>query len=218
MLLRDKNVFFFDLDGLLLDTESVYFSTRQQVLQTYGYPFTEADNQAYVAKGFKDTLARLQKLVGDKELGKQIFSESIGLVMQALKRGDVNIKPGARQLLTFLQQKQKTCYITSAGNRETIQLTLQSKGLEPYFEAVISGEDVAKNKPAPDVYIHALAVTGSKKAATVVFEDSPSGVLAASAAGLDVILVPDRVRPSEAIKQKAVACLSDLATAIPLFQ
>ncbi|WP_334330491.1 HAD family hydrolase [Companilactobacillus sp. HBUAS59699] len=215
--LHNKKYVFFDMDGLLIDTEKLYFSTRQATLKKYGFPFTEADNRHYIAKGFPDTTRRIQKLVDDKELGQKIFDESMDLYHQKVQNGEVALKPGALELLKFLQEQNIDRYVTSSSTRDVLMVNVKNVGIEDYFTDIISGDDVKNNKPAPDIYLHALTVTNADPEETVVFEDAESGIEAALAANIDVVAVPDLLQPREELLKQAAAVLPNLNEAIKLF-
>ncbi|WP_367365340.1 HAD family hydrolase [Pediococcus parvulus] len=217
-MLNHKSTIFFDMDGLLLDTEKLYFETRRDVLENYGIPFTKEDHVAYIAKGFPVAIQKLTKLVGSADLGKRVFDEAMSLYNRRLQQGEVQVKKGAIELLKFLNQTHKRCYVTSSAAKDTIIQTTKITKIDQYFTDFISGDEVPHNKPAPDVYLYALQRTHADKTGTVVFEDSTSGVLSAVNAGLDVVLVPDWIKPQPTIQEKAVAVLPTLADAIPLLK
>lgn len=216
--MQQKTTVFFDLDGLLLDSEGAYYQTRKQVLAKYGYDFTPAENAHYIAHGFPDTRRRLSKKVGSEQLGSKILDQSLALYRQWVREGKLNLKPGALPLLQFLQKKGIKSYVTSSATKELIALNCKNTGIAPYFTDFISGEDVKNNKPAPDIYLHALKVTGTDKEQTVIFEDATTGIAAGLAAGVDVIAVPDRVQPPAKLLKQCTAVLDNLAQAIALFK
>lgn len=217
-LLSNKKVVFFDMDGLLLDTEKLYFETRRDVLAKYGFTFTKEDHIDYIAKGFPVTIQKLTQLVGSATLGQQVFDEAMVLYQQRLKHGDVQIKTGAVELLNFLKRAHKKCYVTSSAAKKTIIQTAEITGIADYFADFISGDEVSHNKPAPDIYLHALEKAHATTTETVVFEDATSGILSAASAGLDVVLIPDWIQPEPQIRQKSVAVLPNLLKAVPLFE
>jgi len=206
------------MDGLLIDTEGMYYSTRKIVLAKYGFPFTKEDNQHYIAKGFPDTKRRLQELTGDKELGQKVFDESMQLYHEKVLAGELELKPGALELLQYLKQHNIKRYVTSSATREIIKVNAEQAGIEDCFTDFISGEDVENNKPAPDIYLHALKVTQAKPQEAVVFEDSNSGIKSGLAAGIDVVIVPDLLQPEAELVDQSAAEVPDLNAAIDLFK
>ncbi|WP_125588158.1 HAD family hydrolase [Companilactobacillus jidongensis] len=216
--LHNKKFVFFDMDGLLIDTEGLYYSTRKTVLAKYGFPFTKKDNQHYIAKGFPDTNRRLQELAGDKELGQKMFDESMQLYHDKVVAGEVTLKPGAIEFLQFLKDHGIARYVTSSSTREILMTNVHNVGIENYFTDLISGDDVKNNKPAPDIYLHALKVTHAEPEEAVVFEDAESGIRAGLTAGIDVVIVPDLLQPKPELAKHAVAVLDSLKDAGQLFE
>lgn len=216
--LHNKKFVFFDMDGLLIDTEGLYYSTRKTVLAKYGFSFTKEDNQHYIAKGFPDTKRRLQELASDKELGAKMFDESMQLYHDKVMASEVTLKPGAIEFLQFLKDHEIDRYVTSSSTHEILMTNVKNVGIEDYFTALISGDDIKNNKPAPDIYLHALDVTHAKPEEAVVFEDAESGIRAGLAAGIDVVIVPDSLQPKDELAEQAVAVLDSLNQAASLFE
>ncbi|GEL14819.1 hypothetical protein IV80_GL000710 [Pediococcus cellicola] len=129
-MFNHKKAVFFDLDGLLVDTEKLYFETRRDVLAKYGFTFSKTDHMTYIAKGFPVTIQKLTKLVGDAILGNQIFNEAMVLYQQRLKKGDVQVKSGAVELLTFLNRTHTRCYATSSTAKTTLLQTVETIGVQ----------------------------------------------------------------------------------------
>lgn len=216
--MQKKTTVFFDLDGLLLDSEGMYYQTRKETLAKYGYDFTPAENSHYIAHGWPDTRRRLAKKVGSEQLGNKILKEALALYRERVREGKIAVKPGAIALLQFLQKRGLKNYVTSSSSKELTVLNCQKTGLAPYFTDFISGDEVKNNKPAPDIYLHALKVTGAEKSKTVIFEDATTGIASGLAAGIDVIAVPDRVMPPQKLLSECTAVLDNLEQAIALFK
>ncbi|MDN6270469.1 MAG: HAD family phosphatase [Tetragenococcus koreensis] len=216
-LSQQKEAFFFDMDGLLFDTETLYYETRRQILNKHGYPYTKNDHANYIGKGFDDTIYRLQKLVDDETLGQRIFDESMELFQAEVENGNLSLKRGAVNLLTELNKNGENCYLTSSSSKKIIMQTLQVARIEEFFSGVISGEEVESNKPAPDIYLHALTIAQTSKEQAIVFEDAKSGIEAAVQAGIDVVMVPDWTPPDEEDRKKTVAVVPNLHEAAALF-
>lgn len=215
--LSDKKFVFFDMDGLLLDTETLYYETRKQILADYGFSFSKDEHSKYVGRGFPDSIRRLQKLVGDKELGQIVFDKAMKLYQQRLTSGQIQLMPGAIDLLRFLQDHDKQSFITSSSGKETIIQTANVTGLKPYFTGFISGDEVTKNKPAPDIYLHALSKAQAKKEQAVVFEDAPTGIIAGAKAGIDVVAVPDLISLDKSTQALARITVPNLSAVLPFF-
>ncbi|GMA07919.1 haloacid dehalogenase [Tetragenococcus halophilus subsp. flandriensis] len=213
-----KETFFFDMDGLLFDTEALYYQTRQRILNKYGHSYTKKDHATYIGKGFDDTIFRLQKIVDDDLLGRKIFNESMKLFQTEIENQNFSLKKGAVKFLNVLNENGKSCYLTSSSSRKIIVQALQKAQIKDLFNGIISGEEVKRNKPAPDIYLRALTISRTNKDRALVFEDAKSGVTAAKQAGVDVIMVPDWLPSDKQDENKAIFVLSDLNEAATIFR
>lgn len=217
MNFKNKKAAFFDMDGTLVDSETLYYETRRDVFAKYGIDYPKSLNDSILGTGFARTVQLLQEVAGDDELGKKVNDESLELFNQCVEEGKLAVKPGAEKLLQFLKERGIKSYITSSSDINKINFNLQHNDLKKYFTEIITGEDVKNNKPAPDIYLHALKKAGVEKQDAVIFEDATSGVKAALNAGIDVIVVPDQVKlPSELTNQATV--IDRLDEAMELFR
>ncbi len=217
MLKAKKNIFF-DMDGLLFATEKVYYETRRTVLKEYGINFEVEDYIPYMGKGFDDTIQRLSLLVKDKALGEKVFHDAMDLYYERMEKNEFEIKPGVVSLLNYLKDNQFKSYVTSSSDYEVIEKSIKSKALESYFDGYIGGDQVNENKPAPDIYLHALEKSAATAEEAVVYEDSLSGIQAANAAGIDVIAVPDLLKPNDFMKKNTLIVVKQIDETIPLFK
>lgn len=217
MNFKDKKAAFFDMDGTLVDSETLYYETRRDVFAKYGIDYPKSLNDSILGTGFARTVQLLQEVAGDDELGKKVNDESLELFDQRVEEGKLAVKPGAEKLLQFLKERGIKSYITSSSDINKINFNLQHNNLRPYFAEIITGEDVKNNKPAPDIYLHALKRAGVEKQDAVVFEDAASGVKSALNAGIDVIVVPDQVKLSSELTNQATV-IDRLDEAVELFR
>lgn len=217
MKFSNKKVAFFDMDGTLVDSESLYYQTKVEAFAKHGLNWTKEENDKLLASGFVYTLHYIQRKVGDDDFGQQLLDESLNLFNQRVEEGKLAVKPGAKKLLEFLQNKDIKSYITSSSDIQKINFNMKHSGLRDYFTDIITGEDVKHNKPAPDIYLHSLAVAHADAKDAVVFEDAPNGVKSALNAGIDVVAIPDQVMPPKDLAAQATV-LDHLDEAIPLFE
>ncbi|MDK6233809.1 HAD family hydrolase [Aerococcus sanguinicola] len=212
--MTQKTHLFFDMDGLLIDTEALYFETRQAALLAHGYPYSKEDHAAYAGRGWRYTLSRLQDLAGPSQ-GQEIFDQALATFREGVAAGRLQLKPGVEKLLAFAKDQGYVSYITSASTRYNVLTMTETTGIQPYFEAYVCGEDIERSKPYPDVYEEALKRAGIAREAALVFEDSESGFLSARAAGLDTVLIPDLLPASPQMRDQACLCLDQIDEVIP---
>ena len=198
----------FDMDGLLVDSEKVYYQANQLAAQKMGFEVTAEDHQAIL--GTTDTYLRqyfLQKL-GSPELVKQFIIQDQG----------VAIKPGLVELLDYCDNHGINRVIASSNFRTMVEDFMQSTGLKPRFNQIVSGDEVTHGKPHPEIFLKALDKLAIPAPSALVLEDSPNGILAASKADIPVIMVPDLIAPTAITNQQTLATVDNLAAVIPFLE
>lgn len=183
----------FDNDGLLLDTELLWFAAETRLFGRRGRSFTRED-QRYLLGSSADVVGtKMAGLLGlAPEEGPALAGELRELVM-AEAEGPCQPRPGALELLAALREAGTPIGLASNSERAFVDRVLAGAGLVGDawpFDVTISGDEVARPKPAPDLYLAACKALGAPPEACVALEDSPPGVAAASAAGLRVVGVP----------------------------
>lgn len=180
----------FDLDGTLIDSIPIYLSVFERVLREDLDLETPADTiRRQFGKNSKDIMMGiLEEMRVDPS---QVDMEGVLVdvrkgFLERLK--DIMILPGAFGLLDKLDAEYPLALATSSGRYYT-SLVLANLGLEKYFDAVVTANDVQQAKPAPDVYLKAAALLETKPAKCLVFEDAAHGVKAAKSAGMKVVAV-----------------------------
>jgi HAD superfamily hydrolase (TIGR01509 family) len=182
----------FDLDGVLLDSESLWARARGEVAREAGGRWHEDAQRDMMGMSSLEW----SRYMHDRlrvPLEPEEISNAVVRRMQDLYRERLPLLPGAREAVERLSER--PLGLASSSNRELIDLALELAGLAPLFGAVISSEEVARGKPAPDVYLEAarrLAVDPRRCAAV---EDSHNGILSAHAAGMWVIALPNASFP-----------------------
>jgi beta-phosphoglucomutase family hydrolase len=182
-----------DLDGVLVDTAPFHFQAWQELFQSVGKGFADADfrrsfglrNDAILRDILGElTPAEVERLARRKE---ELYRDKI--------EGRVTAIPGAVDLLRRLQQWGRKMAIVSSTPRENVRVVLRSLGLEGAFEAVVAEEDAPKGKPDPQGFLVAAEKLGVEAGECVVIEDAPGGVEAAKTAGMRCIgLTTSRLR------------------------
>lgn len=202
--------FIFDMDGLMFDTERVFIGAWDyagekmglgkagyMVLRTLGMN-TEACNQAWRDE-FGSDVDILAMWNYSREYLEDYYSKYT-----------VSAKKGLHELLTYLKSQGYPLAVASSTKRMKVENNLQSAGVRHYFDVVIAGDMVEKSKPEPDIYLRAAAELGVKPEDCTALEDSRNGLLAARAAGMRVIMVPDLWQPDDTVKQFIVGPFESL--------
>lgn len=200
----------FDMDGLLFDTERMYFKAFQRAAKKLNYDFTF---DVYL------------KVVGTTdETGKQILSEIYGEdapilkamdhyhdeFQQIIKEEGIAVKPGVEALLDVLDEKGIMKCIASSSSLEDILRNTKMAGIENRFDFFVSGTEVENGKPSPDIFLEAIRRANVKPEEALVLEDSYYGLQAASHANIRCILIPDLLEPTDEMYNLAYRVCSDL--------
>jgi HAD superfamily hydrolase (TIGR01509 family) len=192
----DPAAVIFDLDGVLLDSEQLWNRAKQQLVQEVGGQWSEAAPRAMMGMSSHEwTRYMRDELAVDREL--EAINREVVARMEAMYRERLPLLPGAVEAVRALG-REWTLGLASSSNRELIDLVLDVSGLAAEFTATVSSEEVARGKPAPDVYLEAARRLGVDPARCVAVEDSRNGLRAAAAAGMAVIAVPNPHYPPEA--------------------
>ena len=174
----------FDCDGVLVDTEKVTHGVIARYLATFGVSITAAESHRRFVGVNVPTLEQIYRDEG-ADLPDDFTVQVRARIMAALAEG-VEAIPGVAAALNRLPLP---CCVASSGRHVKIRQSLRLAGLIDLFDDahLFSAEDVARAKPAPDLFLHAARMMGAEPARTVVVEDSPPGIRGAVAAGMTVI-------------------------------
>lgn len=190
------NTVIFDLDGLLADSESVFFQLYQDLLNPYGHSFTMKHyGETYCGRQLWDNMRSIVKdynLPITPEQCKSFIDEDEEKYMQK----GIPLKKGAHKLLEYLKQQKYNIVLATSSLPERALRILEFNQVTDYFSAMVFGPDVKKGKPEPDVFLLAAEKVNAKAENCLVLEDSEHGVLAAYRAEMRVICIPDVKMPS----------------------
>jgi HAD superfamily hydrolase (TIGR01509 family) len=178
----------FDLDGLLADTEPLHCRAYQDALQSEGASLTEADyieHWVRSGKGIADWVALHSLNVDPLALRVKKSARYLELLASSLRPMD-----GALELLKVLYGN-KMLALASSSYQDAVDGVLEGLNIAHYFKAIVTGLDVPRVKPAPDIFLTAARRVGAVPSECVVIEDAEKGVLAAYQAGMSCIAVPN---------------------------
>ena len=202
---------FFDMDGLMVDSEPEWFKSETEVTAKFGYDWSEEDQIACLG----GPLTRVGKYMHDKCKGAETpeyFTQTL-IDTQALKmRGNTPTMPGALELVRELQSQGVKTGLVSASPRNIVNAVLDNLGHD-LFPFSISSDDVEKTKPNPDCYLKAAVMTDSDIQNCLVFEDSLTAMQAATSSGAYLIAVPHLVSIDESAKVRVISSLEQMSFA-----
>ena len=203
----------FDLDGLLADTECLHCRAYQLALLEHDVSLLEADYTEHwvrFGRGIADWLTMHSLPLDPHALRLRKAQHYLDLLVSSLRPMD-----GARELLDFFHGTMKMA-LASSSYRDAVDGVMAGLGIGHYFDVIVSGLDVAQVKPAPDIFLKAARDLAIEPAQCLVLEDAEKGVVAAHAAGMRCIAVPnDYTRHHDF--SKAIKVCSTLKEITPQF-
>jgi HAD superfamily hydrolase (TIGR01509 family) len=186
----------FDLDGVLLDTEHVWDEVREQLARERGGRWHAGAQADMMGMSSPEWSRYMHETIGLDASPDEIAGEVVRR-MEDRYRDALPLLPGARGAIERLE-KRWPLGLASSSNRPLIDLALELAGFAASFRATVSSEEVARGKPAPDVYLEACDKLGVEPARATAIEDSRNGIRSAQAAGMKVIAIPNtRFRPDD---------------------
>ena len=204
----------FDLDGLLLDSEQVWDATREQLVSERGGRWHDRAQRDMMGMSSLEWSRYMHDELGLSDPPEEISAEVVRR-LEARYRTALPLLSGAREAVQRLAVRWPLA-LASSSNRELIDLALELIGVGELSRATVSSEEVARGKPAPDVYLEAAGRLGVEPTRAAAIEDSHNGIRAAKAAGTRVIAIPNpHFPPGEEALAEADVVLRSLAELMP---
>jgi HAD superfamily hydrolase (TIGR01509 family) len=183
----------FDLDGVLIDSEEVWDEARREFVADQGGRWHDDAQRDMMGMSSPEWSGYVRDKLG-VDLSPEQISEEVVARLSGLYRARLPLLPGAREAVERLA-REWPLGLASSSNRELIDLVLDVAGLGRFFRVTVSSEEVARGKPAPDVYLEAAGRLGVAPDRCAAIEDSQNGIRAASSAGMRVIAIPNPAFP-----------------------
>ncbi len=186
----------FDLDGVLVDSEHVWNDAREQLARERGGRWHDRAQRDMMGMSSLEWSRYMHDVIGLADPPERISADVVRRV-EAIYRERLPLMEGAEEAVTRLAEDFPLA-LASSSNRPIIDLFMELSGLGTRFAATVSSEEVARGKPAPDVYLAAARLIDVAPEACAAVEDSHNGILAAKAAGMHVVAIPNRRYPPDA--------------------
>jgi HAD superfamily hydrolase (TIGR01509 family) len=204
----------FDLDGVIVDSEQVWDAAREALARERGGHWHEKAQQDMMGMSSTEWSRYMHDVIGLKDPPEEISAEVVRR-LEATYREELPLIDGAPEAVARLAERWPLG-VASSSNRPIIDLVLELGGLDRFFKATVSSEEVARGKPSPDVYLEAARRLGADPAKTAAIEDSRNGILSAKAAGMRVIAIPNkRFAPGEEALAEADVALGSISGLTP---
>lgn len=191
----------FDMDGVLFDTEKIYYKAWVEAASSLGYTFTWEIYTQIIARNSEYIGRVLKQIFGASLPYDALLKQKRALSDQMVKEQGLELKRGVYELLEHLELKGIKKALATSSNRQKVLGYLEVASLENRFDYIICGNDVVESKPNPEIFLKAAAALTCSPSNCMVLEDSRFGIQAAKAAGMMPVFIPDLVQADEEIKQ-----------------
>lgn len=205
------NAVIFDMDGLLVDSEILYVYAFKEVCEVLNINYDE-----YIYKKCTGTTKSTQELILKEHYGQNFeFEKCYNLTHEIMEKyinsGRLALKDGVCQILNLFKEKGFKMAVASSNSTKQVELSLNITGIYNFFDEIVTGNMVENGKPNPEIFLLACDKLGSSPDKTYVFEDSYNGVRAGHSGGFYTIMVPDLLKPTEEMHQKADEIIESLS-------
>ena len=212
--MRRPTAVVFDMDGTLLDTEPLAARAWGEAADALGVGFDPALALTLVGRNFADCSRLLRGHFGVDYPTEALLDSWHATYDGIVAREGVAVKEGVHALLDWLDAASIPRAIATSTRRDRAEAKLAHAALLSRFDAVVGGDEVARGKPAPDIFLVAAERLGVPASACVVLEDSDAGVLGALAAGMTPIMIPDLCAPSREVVRTGTLVVDSLHEAL----
>lgn len=203
----------FDMDGVLFDTEQVYFRAWDMEGKSFGMTPEEIREIRQRCAGHNP--ADTKVLFNDYFQGRVDFDafwkKKTERTRRLLREEKIRVKPGLYELLDYLRAHRWAVALATSTNREGTLFNLEKTGITDAFQVLVTGDLFAHGKPDPEIYLTACGLLGSRLEETFAVEDSYAGLESARRAGMRVVMIPDLFPPTEETARNADYTLDSLS-------
>jgi HAD superfamily hydrolase (TIGR01509 family) len=200
----------FDMDGLMLDTESINRQAWQRAAEDLGFELDDEFYLSLLGRTTVDCESLVLRRLGTEFPMDEFRTRRRRFWKAQVEGAGIAAKPGLLDLLSFLDGQRLRLAVATSSHAAAAESSLRSAGVRDRFGIVVTGDQVARGKPAPDIYLEAARQLGVESPECVALEDSDSGVRAATAAGMTTVMVPDLKPPSAESRARAFRVVASL--------
>jgi HAD superfamily hydrolase (TIGR01509 family) len=208
----------FDIDGLMLDSERMAIGAWRQALAERGFILNDVSAELILGLTVQDTAKILEADFGAGWPYAEVYARRLEIYEADIDTNGIPIKPGLMELIDFVEANQIRKAVASSTPCWFAKRKLARTALDTRFEVVVCGDMVANGKPAPDLFLQAARQIAMPPERCLVLEDSEPGIIAARAAGMVPLMIPDLKQPNLEIRQMAYRVLPTLFEVIPLVE
>ncbi|MGL5316645.1 MAG: HAD family hydrolase [Peptostreptococcaceae bacterium] len=205
----------FDMDGLIFDTERIYFETWSKVFKKYGYKMTKEVYASVMGTGRDNVKKVFIENYGANLPIDIMYKEKDEELNKIIKKGKIPLKKGVNEILDYLKEKGYKIALATSAKRERAAKHLVEAKIKDKFDVIVCGDEVSKSKPHPEIFMTAadkLGINNYKNC--IVLEDSKAGIQAAFDGGMIPINIPDLKEVDDEIRSNSHKICNNLLQVI----
>lgn len=181
----------FDMDGVLFDTQRIYYKIWFQVADRLGLSDITQPAKMCIGTNRSYQFSILKEHYGENFPIEEFYSLKDKMYMEYVEEHGVPLKSGTIEILEFLKANKAKVAIASSSRRQMVENHLAQHNIGRYFDKIVGGDMVEHSKPSPDIYLKACQVMDLNPKDCYAVEDSYNGIKAAHSAGLKPVMIPD---------------------------
>lgn len=208
----------FDMDGLMFNTEVMFKKFFKEQLDRYGVPAPLSVIEAMIGCDSRKVAIFEREYPGITEVMSYCQKHRIEYFYSMYQKpGSANM-PGLKELISYLDENEIPYAIASSSAPEDIRRMVEHAGFPISYQILVSSKEGIPSKPAPDIFLEAARRLGKEPENCLVLEDSKNGILAAAAAKMHSIFVPDQIVPDQEMKEAIQTTCNSLKDVIPYLE
>ena len=209
-MMRDFDAVVFDMDGVIFDSERAVMNCWIELARKYDIQGIEEPYLACTGTTDAKTKEIMLNAYGEDFPYDEYAKEASVMYHEKYDGGRLPMKPGVKEILTFLKDNGKKIALASSTRKQTVVNQLRDAGILDYFDEIVTGDMVSRSKPEPDIFLLACEKIGVEPERAYAIEDSYNGIRAAGAGNLRPIMVPDLLPSNEEMEGLAETVLPNL--------
>ena len=208
----------FDMDGTLMDSERWFVNAATLLMENENMPYGRDFLTSFIGVHASEQQAIFERFHVREEDIRTFYEKLPAYNALYHKDHPFRTKKGVYELFAYLDKEGIFKTMATTSLRSLVDYRMQDEDVRPYMADIVYGDDIVHPKPAPDCFELVLKRFSISPEEALVFEDSTYGILAAKAAGIPVVYIPDVASVSEEVRSQADYILSSLSDAIPLIE
>ncbi|HSP46619.1 MAG TPA: HAD family phosphatase [Clostridiaceae bacterium] len=199
----------FDMDGVMVDTETMSFHAWRHTMEGAGILLTRTEYDQTIGRNNKDITKIYKGIFGQHVPVEELFVKKIALA-QEMMEDQLEVKEGLYELFDYLEKKGYRKVVATSSAEERAQFILKKIGMDLRVDGVITGDDIKKGKPDPEIFLKAAELLHIPRENAIILEDSKSGLIGAVNAGIRCIFIPDLIPADDEVRKHAYAVVTSL--------